>query len=65
MDRTSTATSTADHLAQCEDGLRLRRHLNKLRWMRLDDEAERLARKIARLDCTLPKRLAAQTFPTD
>lgn len=50
---------------QCEDGLRLRLRLVKLRWMGLDREADRLATQISELDCELPHPLPPPVFPTD
>lgn len=49
----------------CEDGLRLRQRVLKLRWMRLDAEADRLAEKILNLDCELPRSLPRRVPATD
>ncbi len=50
---------------ECNEGLQLRQHLVKLRWLGLESEADRLAGEIAKLDCSLPRRLAPRVFPTD
>ncbi len=50
---------------ECSEGLQLRQHVLKLRWLGLDSEADRLAGEIAKLDCKLPRRLAPRVFPTD
>ncbi len=50
---------------ECSEGLQLRQHLLKLRWLGLDREADRLAGEIAKLACRLPRRLAPRVFPTD
>ena len=54
-----------DVSARCEDGLRLRQRVVKLRWMRLDAEADRLAEKILNLDCELPRSLPRRVPATD
>lgn len=50
---------------RCEDGLRLRQRLSKLRWMRLDAEADQLAAEIAKLDCDMPRWLSPRIPATD
>ena len=50
---------------QCEDGLKLRERLLKLRWMRLDGEADKLANEILSLDCELPRTLPRRFSVTD
>ncbi|HZS83852.1 MAG TPA: hypothetical protein VFA50_13335 [Stellaceae bacterium] len=58
-------TPIAERSVRCEEGLRLRQRLNKLRWMRLDTEADRLAAEIARLECDLPRWLSPGIPETD
>jgi hypothetical protein len=50
---------------QCEDGLRLRQRVAKLRWMGLDAEADRLADEILHLDCELARTLPRRVPATD
>lgn len=49
----------------CEDGLKLRQKLQKLRWMGLDSEADEMALAIGSLHCGLPKAIAANIPQTD
>jgi hypothetical protein len=53
------------HESYCEDGLRLRRKLLKLRWMGLDREADEVADAIGNLQCGLPKAVAPNIAATD
>lgn len=50
---------------ECREGLQLRRHVLKLRWLGLESEADRLAGEIAKLACRLPRRLPPRVVPTD
>jgi hypothetical protein len=50
---------------RCEDGLKLRQRLVKLRWMGLDAEADRLADEILHLDCERPRSLPRRIPATD
>jgi hypothetical protein len=49
----------------CEDGLRLRHKLLKLRWMGLEREADEVADAIGDLQCRLPKVVATNIAATD
>jgi hypothetical protein len=49
----------------CRNGLQLRRKVQKLRWMRLDREADQVVREIEELDCGLPKAIAPIMPSTD
>jgi hypothetical protein len=50
---------------RCAPGLRLRQRLVKLRWLRLDAEADQLANEILDLECELPKPLSRRIPDTD
>lgn len=50
---------------RCEDGLKLRERLAKLRWMGLEAEADRLADEILHLDCERPRSLPRRVPATD
>jgi hypothetical protein len=65
MDGDFAVIRAAEASARCEDGLRLRQRLHKLRWMRLDAEADQLAAEIAKLDCELPRWLPPRIPATD
>ena len=65
MDGDFAMIDAIDASARCEDGLRLRQRVLKLRWMRLDAEADRLAEKILNLDCELPRSLPRRAPATD
>ncbi len=54
-----------ENAGQCEAGRRLWQRLLKLRWLRLEGEAEEVASEIAALDCAEPLRLPQRIFPTD
>lgn len=49
----------------CDDGLKLRHKLQKLRWMGLDREADEIARAIGSPRCGLPKAIAPNIAVTD
>lgn len=48
-----------------ERGLHLRRRIAKLRWMRLDGEADRAAAEIARIGCDQPPVVPRVPVATD
>lgn len=47
-------TLEASSFDYCDDGLRLRHKVQKLRWMGLEWEADRLVHQIAELTCQHP-----------
>lgn len=49
----------------CDDGLRLRHKVQKLRWMGLEREADQLAHQIAELSCQRPIVIPDVDVPTD
>ncbi|MDE2167284.1 MAG: hypothetical protein KGJ66_13225 [Alphaproteobacteria bacterium] len=49
----------------CEDGLKLRHKVQKLRWMGLEREADRLVQQIAELTCQHPIAIPGIEDPTD
>lgn len=51
MNALTLVTGTADY---CDDGLRLRHKVQKLRWMGFEREADELVHKIAELTCRHP-----------
>lgn len=51
MNALTLLSGSADY---CDDGLWLRRKMQKLRWMGLEREADRLAHQIAELMCEHP-----------
>lgn len=60
------AMTDANGLARyCEDGLRLRHKVQKLRWMGLEGEADQLVREIGGLGCHLPQAIAMGESATD
>lgn len=63
--RIETSPPATSAPAECEDKRLLWQHLFKLRWLRLDDEAERLAAEISALSCTSPPRLPPRVYATD
>jgi hypothetical protein len=65
MDGDFGTTPVKEGREECTEGLHLRQRLLKLRWLRLDSEANRLAAEISKLDCELPRRLPPRAFPTD
>jgi hypothetical protein len=65
MDGDFTMARMIEAPRRCEDGLKLRERLVKLRWMRLDGEADRLANEILNLDCALPRTLPRRVPDTD
>lgn len=54
-----------DRFDRCEEGLRLRQRMLKLRWLRLDVEADQLANEILTRECELPKSLSRRIPDTD
>lgn len=65
MDGGFAIINVIDASTRCEDGLRLRQRVLKLRWMGLEAEADRLADKIQHLDCELPRPLPRRVPSTD
>ncbi|GEM_PF-3187684 len=59
------ATASRGSTRYCDDGLRLRYKVQKLRWMRLEREADQLARIVGRLRCGLPQAIPAIKHSTD
>lgn len=48
-----------------ERGLRLRRQIVKLRWMRLDSEADRAALEVCKIECEQPPIVPRVPLATD
>lgn len=55
-------TTITDPTTYCDQGLKLRHKVQKLRWMGLDREADEIAAEIEIIEGDLPKALA--TFPS-
>lgn len=62
MNAFTPTTRPADY---CDDGLRLRHRVQKLRWMRLELEADRLVHQLAELTCGRPVVIPEIDHPTD
>lgn len=61
-----TAGSAANSpIRYCDDGLRLRYKVQKLRWMGLEREADQLAHIVSRLRCGLPHAVPSVERSTD
>jgi hypothetical protein len=58
-------TPTIGPADYCDDGRRLRHKLQKLRWMGLEREADRLVNQIAELACQHPIVIPDFDVPTD
>lgn len=58
-------TPTSGPRDYCDDGLRLRHKVQKLRWMGLEREADLLARDINELACQQPVAVPGIDVATD
>jgi hypothetical protein len=60
-----SATTGVQRPVACEERLFLWQRLLKLRWLRLDGEAERVVTEINALHCTHPLQLPPRIHSTD